>query len=107
MPQLAPPPQAGPAAPRIPSQGWLLQDLLLIVFTVLLTLALLLDAFKRENAYQLLACLGLGALQISQLAVFLVSRQALRGSPARSDWGDVPGSAGSPELCWHGRVWHC
>lgn len=62
-------------------QGRLLQDLLLILLTALLSLALLLDAFARENAYQLLACLVLGALQISQLVVFLV-RLLPRGS-----WG--------------------
>lgn len=39
----------------------------------MLTLCLLLDAFARENAFQLLACLALGALSATQLIVFLVS----------------------------------
>ncbi|PRW39298.1 Mitogen-activated kinase kinase kinase dlk-1 [Chlorella sorokiniana] len=89
-PAAAPPPQRPlwrslPASSRallvlgagsaLAAGGRLLQDLLLILLTALLTLALLLDAFKRENAYQLLACLGLGALQISQLTVFLAELQ--------------------------------
>jgi hypothetical protein len=37
-----------------------------------LTLGLLLDAFVRENAFQLLACLALGVLNASQLIVYLV-----------------------------------
>ena len=67
------PPTCHSRLPACTPQGRLLQDLLLILLTALLSLALLLDAFERENAYQLLACLGLGGLQISQLAVFLVS----------------------------------
>lgn len=66
------PPTCHSRLPACTPQGRLLQDLLLILLNALLSLALLLDAFERENAYQLLACLGLGGLQISQLAVFLV-----------------------------------
>lgn len=50
----------------------MLQDTALILASAVLTLCLLLDAFARENAFQLLACLALGALAASQLIVFLV-----------------------------------
>lgn len=60
----------------LPLQVWaetILQDSLLVLCTAALSLVLLVDAFARENAYQLLGCLGMGALQASQLAVFLVN----------------------------------
>ena len=71
---------AHPSAPLLPCrapppQDWAeayLQDTLLILATALVCLALLVDAFSRENAYQLLACLGLSACQASQLVVMLV-----------------------------------
>lgn len=67
-------PTTPPPAPGL--QGWeggLLQDALLILCSAVLTLLLLLDAFARENAYQMLASLAANCVVTgSQLAVFLV-----------------------------------
>ncbi|KAI3431344.1 hypothetical protein D9Q98_004402 [Chlorella vulgaris] len=59
------------------AQDWqlLLQDTALILCSAVLTLGLLLDAFVRENAFQLLACLALGVLNASQLIVYLATAQ--------------------------------
>lgn len=65
-------------------QDWqlLLQDTALILCSAVLTLGLLLDAFARENAYQLLASLALGALSASQLIVYLVRATSLHCAAA-------------------------
>lgn len=67
----------------IPWQAWAaeaLQDALLILLTACTSLGLLLDGYSRENAYQLVACLGLSGLQACQLAVYLVGERWM-------DWG--------------------
>ena len=78
-------PQAwAPAAP---------QDALLILLTACLSAGLLLDAYSRENAYGLVACLALSTLQACQLAVYLVRGRPVGGAVR----GRLPSRAG--------RVW--
>lgn len=72
-----------PRTPRAP-QAWApaaLQDALLVLLTAVLSLGLLLDGYSRENAYQLVACLGLSGLQACHLSVYLVRERGLAGPP--------------------------
>lgn len=72
-------PRCGPGPAKPCAQGALWLDAALILATSVLSLALLADAFARENAYQLLASLATGCLLGgSQLAVLLVRAPAAR-----------------------------